>query len=111
MHVHYGENPILSDPNIPHTKEAMESLDFLVVQDVFLSETAQLADVVLPGTSYAEKDGTFTNTGRRIQMVRQAIEPVGESRPDWKIICELSNSMGHPMSYTSAAEIMDEISG
>jgi predicted molibdopterin-dependent oxidoreductase YjgC len=83
----------------------------LVVQDVFLSETAQLADVVLPGTSYAEKDGTFTNTGRRIQLVRQAIEPVGESRPDWKIVCELSKSMGHPMSYASPAEIMEEISG
>ena len=106
-----GENPLLSDPNIPHTKEALESLDFLVVQDVFLSETAQLADVVLPGTSYAEKDGTFTNTGRRIQLVRQAVEPVGESRPDWKIVCELSKSMGHPMSYASSAEIMEEISG
>ena len=80
-----------------------------MVQDIFLSETAELAHVVLPGVSFAEKDGTFTNTERRVQRVRKAIEPIGNSRPDWQIICDLSSRLGYPMKYASPGEIMDEI--
>jgi formate dehydrogenase alpha subunit len=104
-----GENPMLSDPNITHVKEALEKLEFLVVQDIFLSETAQLADLVLPGTSFAEKEGTFTNTARRIQRIHKAISPIGQSREDWRIICQIAQKMGYPMTYQSPAEIMDEI--
>jgi len=105
-----GENPMLSDPDINHVKEALENLEFLVVQDIFLTETAQLADVVLPGASYAEKDGTFTATDRRVQRIRKAIDPVGESKPDWQIVCELARKMGSgEFEYSSPAEIMDEI--
>ena len=104
-----GENPMLSDPDVNHVKEALENLDFLVVQDLFLSETAQLADVVLPAASFAEKNGTITNTERRVQLIRKAIEPVGESRADWEIICDLSTRMGYEMKYNSPSEIMDEI--
>jgi len=105
-----GENPMLSDPDINHVKKALENLEFLVVQDIFLTETAQLADMVLPGTSYAERDGTFTATDRRVQRIRKAIEPRGESKPDWQIICELARKMGSPgFEYSSPAEIMDEI--
>jgi formate dehydrogenase alpha subunit len=103
-----GENPVLSDANANHVKAALENLDFLVVQDIFLSETAQLADVVLPAVSYAEKDGTFTNTERRVQLVRKAIEPLGDAKPDWQIICLLANAMGYPMKYSSPAAIMAE---
>ena len=105
-----GENPIMSDPDSEHVKKAMQKLDFLVVQDIFLTETAQMADVVLPGASFAEKDGTFTNTERRVMRVRQAIEPVGQSRPDWMILQDLATRFGFPMDYASPAEIMDEIS-
>jgi len=104
-----GENPMLSDPNINHVEEGLENLEFLVVQDIFLTETARMADVVLPGVSFAEKDGTFTNTGRRIQLVRKAIPEVGKGREDWRIICELSKRMGYPMNYSSPSEIMDEL--
>lgn len=104
-----GENPIMSDPDSEHVKKAMQKLDFLVVQDIFLTETAQMADVVLPGASFAEKDGTFTNTERRVMRVRQAIEPVGQSRPDWMILRDLATSYGFPMDYASPAQIMDEI--
>lgn len=104
-----GENPMLSDPDVNHVKEALENLDFLVVQDIFLSETAELADVVLPAASFAEKDGSITNTERRVQLVRKAIDPLGESRPDWEIICDLSTRMGYEMKYESPAQIMDEI--
>lgn len=104
-----GENPMLSDPDINHVEEALKALDFLVVQDIFLTETASLADVVLPGVSFAEKDGTFTSTERRIQRVRKAIEPLGASKPDWQVIDELSSLLGYPMSYDTPAEIMDEI--
>jgi len=85
-----AENPMLSDPNIGHVEEALRSLEFLVVQDIFLSETAQLAHVVLPGASFAEKDGTYTATDRRIQRIRKAIEPLGEARADWEIVCDLA---------------------
>jgi formate dehydrogenase alpha subunit len=104
-----GENPMVSDPDINHVEKSLNALDFLVVQDIFLTETATLADVVLPGVSFAEKDGTFTSTERRIQRVRKAIEPLGDSKPDWKIITELSSRLGYRMGYSSPAEIMDEI--
>ncbi|MGM0425421.1 MAG: formate dehydrogenase subunit alpha [Thermodesulfobacteriota bacterium] len=105
-----GENPVQSDPDSNHVKKALESLDFLVVQDMFLTPTAQLADVVLPGASFAEKDGTFTNTERRVMRVRKAIEPEGESRSDWEIIQDISTRLGYPMQYSSPEEIMQEIS-
>jgi formate dehydrogenase major subunit/formate dehydrogenase alpha subunit len=105
----FGENPVLSDPDTHHLTEALKNLDFLVVQDIFLTETAQLADVVLPGASFAEKEGTFTNTERRVQRVRQAIPPLGEARPDWKIIADLSTRMGLPMRYESPEMIFEEM--
>lgn len=105
-----GENPMLSDPDIQHVHKALESLEFLVVQDIFLTETAELADVVLPGTSFAEKDGTFTNTERRVQRIRKAIEPIGNTKPDWQIICSLAEQMGYQqMKYSHPSEIMEEI--
>ncbi len=105
-----GENPLLSEPNITHAKEALEKLEFLVVQDIFLSETARLADVVLPGVSFAEKDGTFTNTERRVQRVRKAVEPVGDSRPDWQITCQLGKRLGSSgFDFVHPSQVMDEI--
>ena len=104
-----GENPMLSEPNLNHAKEAFARLEMLVVQDIFLTETAQMADVVLPAACFAEKDGTFTSTERRVQMVRKAINPPGEARVDWEIIAEISRRMGYPMNYASTAEIMSEI--
>jgi formate dehydrogenase major subunit len=104
-----GENPVVSDPDANHVVSSLNSLDFLVVQDIFLTETAKLADVVLPAASYAEKSGIFSNTERRVQLVRQAIEPVGESKPDWEIIAVLGNCMGGNFHYANTAEIMDEI--
>jgi formate dehydrogenase alpha subunit len=105
-----GENPLLSDPDIEHIRESMVSLDFCVVQDIFLSETAQMAHVVLPACSFAEKDGTFTNTERRVQRVRKVFEPVGQSKADWEIVCMLARKMGKKgFDYSSASEIMDEI--
>jgi formate dehydrogenase alpha subunit len=105
-----GENPSLSDPDATHVRHAMEHLEFFVVQDIFLTETAQYADVVLPATSFAEKDGTFTNTERRVQRVRKALEPVGGSRPDWWITCELARRMGGKgFDFKGPSEIFDEI--
>jgi len=105
-----GENPLLSEPDITHTEEALDKLDFLVVQDIFLSETARLADVVLPGVSFAEKEGTFTNTERRVQRVRKAVEPAGESRADWLISCQLGKMMGGKgFDFKNASQIMEEI--
>lgn len=104
-----GENPMISDPNINHVKKALESVDFLVLQDIFLTETAQLADVVLPAVSFAEKDGTYTNTERRVQRVRKALDGPGEARDDWKIICALSERLGYAMGYDHPSDIMDEI--
>jgi predicted molibdopterin-dependent oxidoreductase YjgC len=104
-----GENPMISDPDLKHVEAALEKLDFLVVQDIFLTETAKLADVVLPGVTFAEKDGTFTNTERRVQRIRQAINPVGEARPDWQIICQLASRMGYEMNYQHPSQIMEEI--
>jgi predicted molibdopterin-dependent oxidoreductase YjgC len=105
-----GENPLLADADINHAREALKNLDFLVVQDIFLSETAQIADVVLPGASFAEKNGTFTATDRRVQLVNQAIDPVGDSKPDWQIIQELAGKMGASgFDFSSPQEIMEEI--
>lgn len=104
-----GENPALSDPNLNHTRHALEKCGFLVVQDIFLTETAELADVVLPGASFAEKDGTFTNTERRVARVRQALALPGQARQDWRIIQDLSNRLGYPMSYESPKQILEEI--
>ncbi|HUT96509.1 MAG TPA: molybdopterin dinucleotide binding domain-containing protein, partial [Dehalococcoidales bacterium] len=105
-----GENPLLSEPDITHAEEALDKLEFLVVQDIFLTETAQLADVVLPGVSFAEKDGTFTNTERRVQRVRKAVEPIGESRADWLVTCQVGKKMGSPgFDFKNSSQIMDEI--
>ena len=105
-----GENPVLSDPDINHIKESIKALEFLVVQDFFLSETAQMADVVLPTATFAEKDGTFTNTERRVQRVRKAIEPVGDSKPDWWITCQIAQRMSAKgFEFETPSQIMDEI--
>ena len=104
-----GENPMVSDADIQHVEKSLKALDFLVVQDIFLTETAQLAHVVLPGVSVAEKDGTFTNTERKVKRVRKAIEPIGMSRQDWEILCDLSNRMGYAMKYDHPSQILEEI--
>jgi formate dehydrogenase major subunit len=104
-----GENPMVSDPDTNHVRESLGNLDFLIVQDIFLTETAELADLVLPASTFAEKDGTFTNTERRIQRVRKAIEPVGESKPDWVILMEIMNKLGYNKTYNNPMEIMEEI--
>jgi len=106
-----GENPMVSDPDVNHMKHALESLDFMVVQDIFLTETAQLADVVLPAACWAEKDGTFTNSERRVQRVRKAIDPPGEALEDWKIIKRLAEKMGYGelFDFNSPEEIFEEI--
>ena len=104
-----GENPLLSDPDLQHVAKELQKLDLIIVQDIFLTETAQMADVVLPACAFAEKEGTFTNTERRVQRVRKALEPPGEARADWEIICGISSRMGYPMTYASAQEIFEEI--
>jgi len=105
-----GENPMLSDPDIGHVRRGLAKLDFFVVQDIFMTETAELAHVVLPGVSYAEKDGTFTSTDRRVQLVNKAIDPIGESKPDWQIICELAKKMGsREFEFSSPSDVMDEM--
>ena len=103
-----GENPVLTDSNANHIKKALENLDFLVVQELFLTETAEFADVVLPSSSFAETNGTFTNTERRPQRVRQAIEPL-PGKFGWQIICEMSSRMGYPMSFNHPGEIWAEM--
>jgi formate dehydrogenase major subunit len=104
-----GENPMVSDPDLNHTKASLERLSFLVVQDIFLTETAQLAHVVLPAASFAEKDGTFTNTERKVQRVRKALDPPGEAKEDWRIVADLAGRMGYEMHYESPRAIMEEI--
>jgi formate dehydrogenase alpha subunit len=122
-----GENPLLTDPNLHHVRRALENLELLVVQDIFLNETGQHAHVVLPGASFAEKGGTFTNTERRVQLVRPAISPLGGARPDWVILCEIGERLAHAMGavakpatnptvrtvtdwrYTSPAQVWSEI--
>ncbi|OEU52942.1 MAG: formate dehydrogenase subunit alpha [Desulfobacterales bacterium C00003106] len=104
-----GENPALSHPDLGKTCAAMDELEFLAVSDIFLTETAERADVVLPAATFVEKDGTVTNTERRVQRIRRAIPLVGAAKPDWRIICELASRMNYPMDYESPAEIMEEI--
>jgi formate dehydrogenase major subunit len=103
-----GEDPVLTDADANHVRKAMQTLDFLVVQDLFLTETAKYADVFLPAACYAEKDGTFTNTERRVQRVRKAVDPPGECREDWQILADLSTRMGYPMQYANAEEVFEE---
>ena len=105
-----GENPVLTEANAAHSIEAMDKLEFLVVQDIFLNETAAKADVVLPAASFAEKNGTFVNTERRVQRGRRVIDPPGEAKPDWWIISAIANEMGHDgFAYNSAEEIFNEM--
>ena len=104
-----GENPMISDPDINHAKKCLESLDFLVVQDLFLNDTAKLADVVLPTKCFAEKRGTFTNTERKLQLVRKVVDPPASVRDDWAITSEIARRMGYAMQYENAARIMEEI--
>ena len=106
-----GENPMLSDPDIQHVEEGLRNLEFLVVQDIFLTETAGFADVVLPAACYAEKDGTQTNTERRVQRWKKAQDPPGEAKPDWQIICELGAWMGYEeqFTYKSPEEVFNEV--
>ena len=105
-----GENPVISDPDSNHVRECLRKAEFLVVQDIFLSDTAEYAHVVLPAASFAEKDGTFTNTERRIQKIRKAIDPPGEAKADWEILREVARRMGYNgMNYDHPAQIMDEI--
>ncbi len=105
----FGEDPFITLPNLERLKNGLHQLELLVVQDQFLTHIGGYAHVLLPGVSFAEKEGTFTSMERRIQRVRQAIAPVGEARPDWKILCDLSTRMGYPMTYQTPAEVMDEI--
>jgi formate dehydrogenase alpha subunit len=104
-----GENPMLSDPNLHHVEQALAQVEFLAVQDIFLNETAAMADVVLPAASFAEKRGTFTSTERRVQLVRPALAPPGEARPDWEIIVALANRLGAAWNYAGPAEIFAEM--
>jgi formate dehydrogenase alpha subunit len=112
-----GENPMISEPNQNHTRHALEQLDFLVCQDIFINETGMMADVILPATSFAEKDGTFTNTDRRVQRCRQAVAPVGQSRPDWDIVSDLARRVEQRLGvtltagfdYTHPSEIWEEM--
>jgi len=105
----FGEDPFINLPNIERLKNGLNQLEFLVVQDLFMTQIGSYADVVLPGVSFAEKDGTFTSMERRIQRVRKTIHPVGDSRPDWRIFCDLSTKMGYPMGYQNPSEVMEEI--
>ncbi|GAB4475302.1 MAG: hypothetical protein Kow00124_16190 [Anaerolineae bacterium] len=112
-----GENPLMSEPNLAHARHALEHLDFIVCQDIFMNETAEMADVILPGTSFAEKDGTFTNSDRRVQRVRRALDPLGESRPDWEIVIDLAKrlearlGLSHSAGwdYASPADVWEEM--
>lgn len=104
-----GENPVGSDPDVNHVKHALEAAGFLLVLDIFFTDTAKLADVVLPGAAFAEKDGTFTNTERKVFRIRKAVEPIGDARPDWDILADLATRCGLEMKYESPSEIFDEL--
>jgi len=103
-----GENPFLSDPNVNKVRKALTNLEFLVVQDIFLTETAEFADVILPATTFFEKSGTYTNTDRRVQVGRKALQPPGGARQDWEITCEIGARMGYPMEYGSPEDVFSE---
>ncbi len=112
-----GENPMMSEPNLNHTRHMIEQLEFLVAQDLFINESGAFADVFLPAASWAEKDGTFTNTDRRVQRVRQALAPRGQSRPDWQIICDLAQRIEKRLgrrraafwAYQRPSEVLEEM--
>ncbi|GBC62194.1 formate dehydrogenase subunit alpha [Desulfonema ishimotonii] len=104
-----GENPLVSDADLSHVEASFGNLDFLVVQDIFMTETAKYADVILPSACFAEKNGTFSNTERRVQRIRKAVEAPGQARYDWQITCEIARRMGYEMAYGSEEEIMAEI--
>ena len=105
-----GEDPVLSEPDMHHTINALQNLDFLVVQEIFLSETAKLAHVVLPAAGFAADDGTFTNTERRVQRIRRAVAPPGDAKPDWEITCLIARKMGAAgFDYTHPSQIWEEI--
>ncbi len=104
-----GENPAMSDPDVGHAREALARLDHLVVQDIFLTETAMYADVILPASAWPEKDGTVSNTNRQVQMGRKALEPPGETRPDWWITIEIARRMGLPWTYQGPADVFAEM--
>jgi formate dehydrogenase major subunit len=104
-----GENPFLSDPNINKVRKALSALDFLVVQDIFLTETAEFADVILPASSYLEKDGTYTNTDRRVQLGRKVLDPPGQARVDWEVVQDIANRIGLGWEYGSPREVFEEI--
>ncbi len=106
-----GENPVLSDADVTHVEEALEKLDFLVVQDIFLTETAKFADVVLPASSFAERDGTYANTERRVQLTRPVVRAPGQARRDLEIVCDIATAVGYPMTYASTSEVNDEMRG
>jgi len=105
-----GENPMMSEPALGHARQALDRISFMVVQDIFPTETAVVADVVLPAALFAEKDGTFTSTERRVQKLRKAVDPPGQAKPDWQIVAELAARMGYPFSYKNTGEIMQEVS-
>ena len=105
----FGEDPFISLPNLERLKNGLHKIEFLVVQDLFITHIGSYAHVILPGASFAEKDGTFTNMERRVQRVRKGISPVGDSRADWKIFCDLSTLMGYPMNYRDPSDVMGEI--
>ena len=104
-----GENPFLSDPNVNKVRKALAHLEFLVVQDIFLTETAEFADVILPATSFFEKTGTYTNTDRRVQVGRAALRAPGQARLDWQIVCEVGERMGYPMKYDNIEQVFREM--
>lgn len=106
-----GENPFLSEANAGHATEAMQNADFPVVQDIFLTETVTLAHVLMPAATFAEKDGAFTNTEGRVQRVREALEPVGGSKPDWRTTCQIAKRLkGERFDFSSLMEVMEEVS-
>jgi formate dehydrogenase alpha subunit len=104
-----GENPMLSDPDLNHVRKALTEVDFLVVQDLFVNETGEMADVVLPAASFAEKEGTYTNTERRVQLIRPALPPHEDSRPDWRILTDMAQRLGGDWEYASPAAVFDEL--
>ena len=104
-----GEDILLSEPNVSRLEEGMNQIDFLVLQDAFMNETARFADVILPAAVFAEKDGTFTNSERRVQRVRKAVEPPGKARPDWEIVVDLANAVGAEWKFDSAADVYAEM--